>query len=253
MVHYFEYNGINSREMGVYIRTKQAYDKPQRDLSIISVPGRNGDLVIDNGSYKNLEMTLGLRLVTPRISKNDVESFNYAYNKVVEWLQPTANYFAYSDSYDPRYYRKACIKSALKVTQKCSDIADFNVTFSMKPYKYSFEGDEAIELSGGASFTVVNPENAPSLPKMTIYNALTYDATAEIVHTFAVNDTVYNIKNFRSPIQLDAEMMNLYKGAMNKNNLYLSSTFPVLKPGANTIALVNNVSKIQLIPRWRAL
>lgn len=253
MVHYFEYNGINSREMGVYIRTKQSYDKPQRDISIISVPGRDGDLVIDNGSYKNLEMTLGLRLVAPRISKNNVESFNWAYNNVVEWLQPTANYCVYSDSYDPRYYRKACIKSALKITQKCNDIADFNVTFSMKPYKYSFEGDEVIELSGGANFTVVNLENAPSLPKMTIYNNLTYDAAAEITHVFAVNNTNYTIKNFNSPIELDTETMNLYQGTTNRNNLYLSSSFPVLKPGLNTVTLVSNVSKIQIIPRWRAL
>lgn len=253
MVHFFEYNGIDSRDLGVYIRTKQAYDKPQRDMSIISVPGRDGDLVIDNGSYKNLDMTLGLRLIVPQLSGDKVTSFNYAYNKVVEWLRPTANYNVYTDSYDPDYYRYACVKSALKVTQKRYDVADFSVTFSCKPYKYAFNGDAAITLSGGAFFTVENPENTESLPLMRIFNNLEYDSTADITHIFTINDINYTIKNFQSPIDLDCETMNLYKGANNKNNLYLSATFPKLVPGTNTIYLTQNVSQIRLYPRWRAL
>lgn len=257
MVHHFEYNGIDSRDLGVYIRTKQAYDKPQRDMSIVSVPGRDGDLVLDNGSYKNLDMTLGLRLIVPQLSSDKVTSFNYAYNRVVEWLKPTAEYLTYSDSYDPEYYRKAAIKSSFKVTQKRYDVADFSVTFSCKPYKYRWGGDTVATLDSGSisSITIYNPEDYDSLPLIKVYTAATYDPSTTRTHSFSLNGVTYSITQINGNCTIDSEMMNVYHGSINKNKNYQQTAFPKLIPGTNTLSLIGggNVSKIEVTPRWRTI
>lgn len=257
LIHNFTFSDINSRDYGLFIRTKQSYDKPQRDMSIISVPGRDGDLAIDNGSFKNIDIKLGLRLFVPPISNNKVDNFNFAYSNAVKWLKQTAEYCVYSDSYDPDYYRLACIKSALTVTQKRYDIADFDVTFSCKPYKYRWDGDTVATLDSGSvsSITIYNPEDYDSLPLIKVYTAATYDPSTTRTHSFSLNGVTYSITQINGNCTIDSEMMNVYHGSINKNKNYQQTAFPKLIPGTNTLSLIGggNVTKIEVTPRWRTI
>lgn len=257
MIHYFRYNGIDSLSEDVYILNKQSYNKPQKDLSIISVPGRDGSLIIDNGGYNNVSLTLGLRMVAPQVSNDKVTSFNYAYSRISKWLKPTAEYLIYTDSYDPDYYRRAAVNSAISLTQKHYDIADFSVTFECKPYRYRWDGDEVITLDSSIanSFTITNPESYSALPIIKVFTDVEYDSQAERLHSFILNGSQYTIKQINGNCTIDSEMMNVYKGLANKNRDYQQSSFPKLVQGANTFAFVSggNVSKIQITPRWRAI
>lgn len=257
MIHWFRYNDESSLNHGVYILNKQSYNKPQKDLSVINVPGRDGSLIVDNGAYKNISLMLNLRMVAPQVSNDKVTSFNHAYSQIAEWLKPTAEYLIYTDSYDPDYYRKAAVKSAINLTQKHYDIADFNVTFECKPYRYRFDGDTVITLDSGTanSLTIVNPELYDSLPIIKVFTAATYDPQAERSHSFSLNGTTYTITQINGNCTIDSEMMNVYHGSINKNKNYQQSTFPKLIPGENTLSLVGggNVSKIQVTPRWRTI
>lgn len=258
MIHEFTLNGINSRDLGVYIRSKQVFDKPQKNISYISVPGRDGDLIVDNGDFKsNLDITLGLRMFAPQLTDDKQSNFNMAYRKIVKWLSPSANYYIYSDTYDTEYYRLASVKSALKVTQQHYDVADFSVTLSCKPYKYRWDGDAVITLDGANanSMTIYNPEDSESLPIIKVYTSVVYDAQANVSHKFALNGTTYTITQINNNCTIDSEMMNVYHLTVNKNKNYQQTAFPKLLPGTNTLSLVNNgnVSKIEVTPRWRAI
>ena len=43
---YFVFNGISSESMGIRIRSKNVYSAPKYDLSLTSIPGRDGDLFL---------------------------------------------------------------------------------------------------------------------------------------------------------------------------------------------------------------
>ncbi len=53
MRNYFTFDGKKSSDYGVYISGSHVYDAPERDETKIEIPGRNGELTIDNGRYKN--------------------------------------------------------------------------------------------------------------------------------------------------------------------------------------------------------
>ena len=53
----FEFDGVNSFAYGVFVTGKSVYDAPSRDVESVSVPGRNGDILIDKGRFKNIDIT----------------------------------------------------------------------------------------------------------------------------------------------------------------------------------------------------
>lgn len=250
MLHYFNYDGQDSRDYGLYIVSQNAFDKPQRDVSFISVPGHDGDIVIDNGGYKNLKLTLMLRLIAEKI-ENDINDLQFSYWKAMNWLQQTATYKKLILSYDGRYYREACICSGIKAVKKYEDVLDFTVTFSCKPYRKSFEGDKKIIITAGETF--FNPEAFPSKPYMKIIPADGTQNFTIAVYKSIGNYDYYTFYQADEYVEIDSESMNVFKGNINKNNDYAATSFPEFKPGTNSIAFIGNIASIEIIPRWRTL
>ena len=54
---YLTFNGKNSAEFGVWISGGGTYNAPARDVEMVSVPGRNGDISYDNGRFQNVAVT----------------------------------------------------------------------------------------------------------------------------------------------------------------------------------------------------
>ena len=53
---YFIFDGVSSKDFGVYISGSGTFDGAERDVSTVEIPGRNGELTLDNGRYKNRSM-----------------------------------------------------------------------------------------------------------------------------------------------------------------------------------------------------
>ena len=47
----FIFDGKKSKDFGVYISGNAVYDAPEKDVELIEIPGRDGELIIDNGRY----------------------------------------------------------------------------------------------------------------------------------------------------------------------------------------------------------
>ncbi|MBQ6234779.1 MAG: hypothetical protein IJK54_02595 [Clostridia bacterium] len=54
---YFYFNGFYSYEMGLIVEEKSIYNGPQPDFELISVPGRDGDVILDHNRFKNVEVS----------------------------------------------------------------------------------------------------------------------------------------------------------------------------------------------------
>ena len=51
-MNYFIYGGRSSEELGLLI-TGKVFGSPERDVEYITIPGRSGDLMVDNNRYRN--------------------------------------------------------------------------------------------------------------------------------------------------------------------------------------------------------
>lgn len=247
MINYINYNGQDSRDFGLLISAKDSYNQPERDVEYISVPGRNGDLIFDNGRYKNIDISYSFTLVAPTLNtklSNPNYSMMHAVNPINAWLISNGQYFKLYDSYEPDYYRLAECKGGISHSTQNNNYSKFTVNFNCKPYRYRTDGDNVITVMPGN--TIYNPEAFDSTPYFKIY------ASSSGTVSFSLNGVSVSIQNVTDYIEMDCDIQNVYKGSANKNSDFTGG-FPVLKSGINGFGFLTNITKIDIIPRWRTL
>ena len=229
---YFYFNGFYSYEMGLIVEEKSIYNGPQPDFEMISVPGRDGDVIIDNGRYNNVDVSY--TCYCKDLSAN--------MKSIKQWLcRP--GYFKLTDTYDPLYFRYAAFASKLKVDELLRNVGKAELVFNCKPFRYSVAGQTKQTLTASGSIT--NPESFPSLPYIKI--------TGSGAVTLTIGSKAYSFTSVPTYLEIDSELMCCYKGGTLYNNRIGFSEFPVLLPGNNSISWTGSVTKVEIIPNWRTL
>lgn len=253
MLNYFIFNGKNSLDYNVLIRNKTSYNAPERDIDIIPVAGRDGDIIIDNKKYNNISMKYGLAMVAQHLYQpNKNLDMAYAIKDFNSWIyQVQGGYFKLTDSYDPLYYRMACITDGISWNTKTENYAESEIEFTCKPYKYLIDGEKTITISEQQT-TINNPENFTALPLIRWYGKT---ATCIII----INGSIYkfDFTNVQHDyVTIDSEAQSVTAGSTNYYSNYTPSSsqlFPTLKAGNNTIFKQGGTTKIELVPRWRCI
>jgi phage-related protein len=227
----------SSLEYGLLITEKGSYKGAQRDITYTSIPGRSGDLVTDNGRYKNVKIPYSLALL------NTTDwSFDELTRLIKGWLLSEQGYFPLWDSYDGKYYRLASYSNEVDIEQELRDLGKLKLSFNCKPFKYAFEGQRTVEMT--AAGTLYNAEQFESKPYIKIVGSGAI--------TLTINSAAVTLSNVDGYIELDSEMMNAYKGTTAANS-QMSGAFPVLAPGENNIAWTGSVTRLEIVPRWCCL
>ena len=84
---YFKFNNISSETYGLKIKTSNHLSRPAKKIESISVPGRTGNLIIDDGSKENLQIELAC-YVDSRPNKNLKKTMK----DIGSWLQDPIGY-----------------------------------------------------------------------------------------------------------------------------------------------------------------
>lgn len=236
---YLYYKGINSLDLSLTIKSKGSYNTAERDKEFISVPGRNGDLIQDNGRYKNVQIPYDLSLI-----KRDSRPFNDLVNDIKKWLALDSGYYELWDSYDPRYFRYAAVENAVNVISELTDYGELAITFNCKPFRFTFDGLDPINISS-AGGKLLNPEIMPSKPYIKIYGSGDIS-----LHVNAITITISGVVDY---VEIDSDTMNVYKGITLLNSSATGDTFPTLEPGENNVTFTGNVTGAEIVPRWCTL
>ncbi len=158
----FTFDDINSLDYGVYITGSGVYDAPERDVDVISIPGRNGDLYLDNGRFNNIDVTYPASM--GRMSQND---FSEKMQEFRNALLSKTGYCRLYDSYNPDEFRLGVYKSGLNVSpNKQNRAGEFDITFNCKPQRFLKVGEQSVAVEDGD--TIVNPTPFPSSPLLEV-------------------------------------------------------------------------------------
>lgn len=236
--HYFTFRDRRSIDYGLYVVEKSTYDAPERDVTVQEIPGRSGDLIIDNGRFKNLPISYKVA-VLPGTSATMRE----AARKIKRWLLSGVGYFMLADTYDDYYFRYGEYHSALGLEESIPGYAETTIAFNCKPFRYSFEGHRARELT--LPGPLHNPEEFTSKPYIKIVGS-----GAISLH---IGNKTFSFVGVDEYIEIDSELMNVYKGAASQNIKARTEEFPTLAPGENNITWTGNVSSVEIVPRWCTL
>lgn len=134
-------DGESSRTYGVYITGQAVYNAPQREVEMISVPGRNGQLALDKGRFENIEVTYPAGIYA------DTEAeFAEAVSNFRNFLCSRDGYVRIEDEYNPNEYRMGVYKSGLEVTPAMLKAGEFEIIFDCKPQRWLTEGETAVTI-----------------------------------------------------------------------------------------------------------
>ena len=144
------FDGEDSRDYGVYITGQAVYNAPEREVEMISIPGRNGQFALDMGRFENIEVTYPAGIFA------DTETdFAEAISDFRNYLCSRKGYVRLTDEYNPNEYRMAIYKSGLEVEPAQLRAGQFEITFDCKPQRFLTSGETEISVSSGD--TITNP------------------------------------------------------------------------------------------------
>lgn len=152
------FDGVNLTDYGVYITGEAVYNAPQRNVEVVTIPGRNGDYIIDNGRFDNIEVTYPAGMYD-----DDQTKFSERISQIRNILASRFGYVRIEDEYNPDEYRMGIFAGGLEVKPAIGGIAgEFEIKFNCKPQRFLKSGETAVSVASGD--TITNPTAFESKP-----------------------------------------------------------------------------------------
>jgi len=233
------FNGVSSIEHGILVEHPPNYDTAEKDCEVIHVPGRNGDIVIDSNSYKNV----------PRVYNIAVGSTSRPYaviaNEITGWLHSASGYARLEDSYEPDYYRLAMYKEARSLSNTFGHAGRATINFDCKPQRFFKSGDTSVVVPTGQP--IWNPTFFLALPIITVNGN-----GAGVLRIGSYTITISELDGY---LTINSDIEDTYKGTVNKNSsiTLTDSEYPKLVGGNNVISFTSGITSVSIVPKWWTL
>lgn len=126
------FNGVDlGKECNMFVLGKGAFGAPSRDVTQIHVPGRNGDILVDNGGWNNIDVTYSSCCILSNFRENVA--------KLKEYLLAKPGYHELTDPYNPDEVRYAEFRGPFTpeaFTARGNNAGMFDLTFNCKPQRF---------------------------------------------------------------------------------------------------------------------
>lgn len=233
MINYLTFAGRSTNEFGIWISGEGTYGAPERNVQTQEVAGRNGNLLFDMGNFRNITIKYPAAIKTDMPSR--IRDFlNFAGSQV--------GYQRLEDTYHPYEYRMARFQSKLSVESAgyMNRSGQFTLEFDCKPQRFLKSGEDPIDFT--AAGILYNRTEFEAKPLLRVFGSG--------AGTVGIGSQTITISAINEYVDIDCEIMDAYKGAVNCNGNVSFTDDIVLKPGNNNIAKSGNISKVTITPRW---
>lgn len=150
-INTFTFGGVTSSDFGIYVSGEGLFNAPKRSAEVVTIPGRNGDLIVDNGSFENIEITY--RVFN---QEKDLDDFRTKLGNLRNALASKVGYQRLTDTFHPTEYRMAAFVDGVEITPiKYNTAAEFEIKFNCKPQRFLTSGETAVAVASGG--TLKNP------------------------------------------------------------------------------------------------
>lgn len=240
-MNYIYFGTKSSADFKVFLTDAGVYATPQREYEKISVPGRNGDVLIEQDRFSNVMHEYPCVIT---------EDFDANFKAFSAFLLSQKGYMRLEDSFHPDEFYIATFKGidSLKHTTG-QKMGTFVLKFDRKPQRYLKRGEQAYSfpVSSGSQWST-----------QYIKNPTTYNAYPLITVTGSGQLSIENISiavsvsgSYTTTI-VDCENQEAYYQQTSRNsNITLSSgEFPYFLPDKKNTIQYKGFLTIQIVPRW---
>lgn len=205
------FGDVDSADYGIYISGDGVYDAPERDVEFVTVPGRNGDITMDQGRYNNITITYpaGIFAKTQEEFREKLSDFRNA-------ILSQKGYQRLEDTYHPDEYRMGLYASGLEVSPvNYNQAGEFELIFTCKPQRWLSVGALPIPLDSGD--VLQNPTLFEASPLLEIegygnvnFNGYDIDLDNAVVGNVELMTRKYSSNNvgFTKTYSFDRSLLN---------------------------------------------
>lgn len=156
------FGGVDSADYGIYITGEAVYNAPSRAVDMITVPGRNGAVALDQGRFENIVVTYPAGTFG-----DDQADFRTALSNFRNAILAQRGYQRLEDTYHPDEYRMGIYVEPFEVKPvNHGEAGQFTLSFNCKPQRYLTSGETEISVSDGD--TITNPTPFDSQPLLAV-------------------------------------------------------------------------------------
>ena len=270
LLNHLTYDGVDSSSFGVFISGDGVFDAPARRGEMISIPGRNGSLFMDEGVFENIEVEY------PAFIGTGYEAlFRQKLGDLRSWLTSRGNYKRLTDTYHPDEFRLGVYREGLEVDpQHITRAGKFTMKFDCKPQRFLVSGETPVYFFYNG--TIVNPTLFASSPLIKVTgngtvaigengeyrfivsgNSGTIWMDTEIMEAYLPAGEVYpwtdeNGDQLEEEIGIGLELMNgsVYPENMLGHIEFINNKMPKIEPGEQPVRMSPTIEEVLIIPRW---
>lgn len=242
----FYIDGVDARSFGIYLQSPIQFSEAVPIVEAQTIPGRNGDLIFDTGSYENRSGSASCFCL-----QKDVEK---AITSAGRFLMGKKGYRRLETSDDPDHYWLARIENSPEIAMRMRTLAPFDIDFDCKPQRFLKCGDEPLTFVAPnvteVHFNLYNQYGFASKPLIEISYEAVDDEPRECL--VSCNGRYCDVNQFVGSIILDSDTQNAYNENGNQNNNISCREFIVLDPGENDFSFFAAAGEvtIKITPRW---
>lgn len=243
-MHSLTFNGVNSADLNVRIERSPRIIRPRRKTTVLSIPGRSGDIVMMEDAWENYDQPYDIFFGTGA----DL-SAEAAADAVSAWLHSASDYARLEDTFEPDIYRLAYFVESLDMYNALTEFARVTIHLNCRPERYLISGETAVPFaaSGGS---INNPTTFQARPLIRV------NGSGSGTLTISGQDKTYSVSlsNISSYMYLDCDRQNAYRTLADNQNANVEITqgvdYPRLQPGTNLISWSGGITSIEITPRW---
>lgn len=227
------WHGKSSDDVGVIVERYPSVTIPTRKQEKISIPGRSGDLIIEQDAYENYTQRYEVYVSAEQPRLPTIS------HTVAEWLM-VKGYQRLEDSYWLDTFRLACYKGGTSIENILNRFGRATIEFDCKPQRYYKSGDLPLILENGQQ--LANPSPFTAKPLLHISGSGS-GTVSDGTNTLTLTDC--------DDITVDCDIMQIYQGTTNKNNVGAGAFLALGKE--STITWTGGITAVTLTPRWWTL
>ena len=238
MIQDIYFNGRYLTEYGCVITEPPKRPAPVRRYEKVKVPGRNGDLLLDDECYDNISIVYKVATIPTLYENRDVDEVLTALRA---WLLDSVSYRKLYDTELPDGFYHAFCAGISDAVPTFEDMYEFEITFDCKPFFYLDSGQK--QITAGNSITLYNDGNMPAYPKIQIVGSGSVQCY--------INGQHFTVSEVSPNTIIDSEKKIAYSSLLVDKSDVFSGNYPVFKTGSNAIQFVGNQFGTAIIqPRW---
>lgn len=119
---YFTFNGTSSERYGLKVKNSNHLSRPAKKIESIAIPGRTGNLIIDDGSKENLSIEL-VCLLDCRANSN----ISVVAKQIGAWLQDPIGYRTLT-MYDGMSFKAVCTNQ-IDISEIIDNFGEVSIRF----------------------------------------------------------------------------------------------------------------------------